>query len=124
MTTRENDSAFDKVRQFPDVSLPRTVRQHFHDTFGNGRDLSPHAPGNLRHKVVHQQRNVLAPFPQRRNLNREDIEAVEKILTELLLPNHGSEIAVGRSNQPDVDLYRLRASEALEFLLLDRTQQF
>src|SRR5215470_11704106 len=124
MATRENDRALDKVRQFPDISPPRAVGQHLHGAFGDGIYLSPHPPAYLRHKVVHQQRNVLAPLPQRRDLNWEHVESIEKILAELMVPNHGSEIAVRRGNQPHVDLDRLRASESLEFLLLDRPQQF
>src|SRR5215469_893386 len=74
--------------------------------------------------MVHQQRNILAPLPQGRNLDRENVEPVEKILTKLVLPNHGSEIAMRRGNQPHVYLDRLRASETLELLLLDCPQQF
>src|SRR5215472_5151986 len=74
--------------------------------------------------MVHQQRDILAPLPQGRNLDRENVEPVKEILTKLLLPNHGSEIAMRRRNQPHVYLDRLRASEALELLLLDCPQQF
>ena len=74
--------------------------------FAGGMELIclPHAPGELRHKIVHQQRNVLAPFAKRRDLNRKDVKAIEQVLAKLLLPNHGGKVAMGGGNDAHIDL--------------------
>src|SRR5208283_403387 len=78
----------------------------------------------LGRKIVHQEWNILAPFAQRRDLNREDVESIKQILAELLVPNHGGKIAMRGGNQPHVHADRLGASQPLELLLLDGAQQF
>ena len=107
---RKDDCALDEVSQFPNISRPCIVRQSFHGCLGYGSYLSSHAPGKLRHEKVRQQRNILAPFAKRRNLDRKNVEAIEKILAELLLSNHGGKVTMGRGNDPHIDLDRFGAT--------------
>jgi hypothetical protein len=74
---------------------------------------------NLETKKIYQQRNILAPLPQRRNLDRENVEPVKKVLAEFLILNHRSQIAVRRGNYPDIYVDRRGTSQALELLLLN-----
>ena len=54
---------------------------------------------------------------------REDVEAVEQILTQRAVRDRRLHVLVGRRDQPDVDLERLGAAEALELPLLQHPQQ-
>ena len=83
---RENHAAFNKVLKFANVSWPIGVNQGLHCDSLDRPNALLHAAGEARHKKVDQQWNVLAPFAKRRDLNREHVEAIEKILAELLAP--------------------------------------
>ena len=73
--------------------------------------------------MLHEQRNVVAPLAQRRQLHRDDVQAVEQILAERALGDHLREIGVRRGDDADVDLDRLRVADALELALLQHAQQ-
>src|SRR5262249_39796593 len=60
---------------------------------------------------------------KRRQMNRKDIQAVEKIGAKFLLVNHGLEVAVGGRDQAGISAQRARASEPLELLILQDAQQ-
>src|SRR5271165_5995548 len=104
---RKYDCSFNEVCQFPNVALPRTVRQHLHQSLRDGLNLLPDSSAQLGDKILHQRGNILSPFAKRRDLNRENVESIEKILAELLLPNHRGKIAMGRGNDPDINVDRL-----------------
>jgi hypothetical protein len=76
-----------------------------------------------RHKIVHQDGDVFAPFSQRRNLDREDIDPVKQIFAKLILTNHRLQVAVRCGNQSHIHANALVASQPLELLLLDSAQQ-
>src|SRR5713101_8103738 len=53
-------------------------------------------------KVVDQQRYVLAPLPEVRQLNLDDIETVKEILSEAILRHESGQILVSTRNHPKV----------------------
>src|SRR6185369_9530165 len=122
LTACNNDSPFDEISQFTDVASPRALRQDLHCLLRYRLNLFSHPCREFRDKETYQQRNVLAPLAKRRDLNREDVESIEKILAELLFLDHGPKVAMGRGDESHVDLNRLRASQPLELPLLDGTQ--
>ena len=77
----------------------------------------------LADEVLRQQPEIVLPIAQRRQRERDDVEAVEEILAERAGLDRGLEVAVGRRDQPEVDAYRPRAADALELALLQRAQQ-
>ena len=77
----------------------------------------------LLEEMLHQQRNVVAPLAQRRQLHRDDVQAVEQILAERAVRDHLREVAVGRGDDAHVDLDRVRVADALELALLQHAQQ-
>ena len=62
-------------------------------------------------------------LPQRRGVDREDVQAVVEIVTEPVLFHHLDEVPVRRSHQTDVDLDRPSAADALELLLLEDAEE-
>src|SRR6202040_3574023 len=104
---------FDKVCKFANVSWPIGINQGLHGDFPDRPNALFHAAGEARHKKVDQQWDVLASFAKRWNLDREDVEAIEKILAELLLTDHGRKVPMRRGNHPHVALDCPCASQAL-----------
>ena len=77
----------------------------------------------LRDEVLDQRRDVLAPLAQRRNVDRDHVEPVEEILLEPAVGDHLPEVAVGRGDDPHVDLLGALGAERLELALLQHAQQ-
>src|SRR5262249_35521833 len=90
----------------------------------NRLNAAIHAARMLVHKIVDEQRNVLQTFPQRREINRKDFQAVVEIRTKLLVRNHFAEIAVSCRDQPYVDRNRSRAPEPFKFFFLQCAEDF
>src|SRR4030042_805970 len=56
-------------------------------------------------------------------MDRKDIEAVVEVFPERSSAERLFKILIGRCNYPNVTVNRLRAAQALEFVLLDDAQQ-
>ena len=67
--------------------------------------------------------NVVGPFPQRRQLDGDDVDAVVEILAELSFLHRFLEVHVGRRDQPEIGLDRLRPTDPLDLAFLDGAQQ-
>jgi len=70
-----------------------------------------------------QQRDVVAPLAQRRQLHREHVQAVVEVGAKLPCFHELLERAVRRRDHPDVGPDRLHATDALEFLRLEDAKQ-
>src|SRR5260370_277702 len=120
---RKNHRPLDQVLELADVPRPGVAA---HRVQGLGRDhLDPplHPPGEALNEMTHQRLDVLGSLPQRRDLDREDVQAVVEVVAEPLLLDHLDEVAVRRGDQADVDLDRPGAAEALERLLLEDLEE-
>src|SRR5260370_13239061 len=73
--------------------------------------------------MANKQGYVLAPFAQRRQMQRKHVQAVEQITAEFFFFDGTNQIAIGGGDQPHVHPDRLRASQALELLILQNAQQ-
>ena len=60
---------------------------------------------------------------QRRHVHGDDIQAIEEILTERSLCHHLRQIGVRGRDDADIDLHRVRFSDALEFPFLQHAEQ-
>ncbi len=70
-----------------------------------------------------QFRNVVDPLAQRRQVDLERVDAVNKVLAELALRDHLLQIAVRRTNDPHVDHRRLVLADAADFAALKHAEQ-
>src|SRR5678815_4165983 len=69
-------------------------------------------------EVTDEKGNVLPPLAQRRNVNRNDVQPVEEILTESILGDLAFEILVRCREDADVYLDRLRPADARDDTVL------
>ena len=88
---REDDRALDDVLQLADVARPGVAHQGVHDRGRDGLDLPAHPPGEPLGEMADQQRDVVAALAQRRQHDREDVQAVVEV---------AAEAAVGRPSAP------------------------
>ena len=79
--------------------------------------------GEARHEVVDEGGNVFLAVAQRGHHDRENVQAVIKILAELPGLHHLDHVAVGGRDQADVDLDRAARADRVDLALLDRTQE-
>ena len=77
----------------------------------------------LLDEVIDERRDVVAPFAQRRDLDRDHVEPVVEVLLEPAVADHLFQIAVGRGDDPHVHALRALGAERLELALLQHAQQ-
>ena len=79
--------------------------------------------GVVREEELGEAANLVAALPQRRQRDADDVQAEEEILAELPVGDGRLEIAVGRGDDPHVDLDVLPAAEPRELAVLEHLQQ-
>ncbi|MCY1236950.1 hypothetical protein D9M72_496270 [compost metagenome] len=77
---------------------------------------------DLAHEHVDEERNILAPFGERRHTHRNDGKPVEQVFAEQALGDHVFEIVGGRGDDPDIDLDALGTADTLELLVDEHPQ--
>ncbi len=124
MTAGHHHGALDNVLQLADIAVPRQRHQHLHGIGGDGGDSAAHPLGNLSDEEVDQQRNILAPLAQGRQLDGKDVEPVVEVTAKALVLDHGEQIAVGSGHQPYIHRDRIAVAHPLQLVLLQYPQQF
>src|SRR5712664_1283141 len=74
-------------------------------------------------KIFHQQSNILSSLSKRRNLDRENLQAIKQITTEGSAGYRSIQITIRGGDDTNIDLDGLRASYPLEFPFLKDSQE-
>src|SRR5712692_3545506 len=74
-------------------------------------------------KIFHQQSNILSSLSKRRNLDRENLQAIKQITTEGPSADGGLQVTIGGCNHPDVSADSTTAADTLKLVLLQNTKQ-
>ena len=123
ITFRKDDSPLDEVFQFPNVTRKRIPFQQSHGIGCNPANLLAEFLGEFLEEETDQERQVPFPVTQRGQVDGDYVQAEEQVFPKSSLRDHGAQVAVGRSDKPDVDGDRLRASDGGNFPLLKDAQQ-
>src|SRR5579883_3060318 len=75
-------------------------------------------------KKVDEVWNVFFVLPERRNINRHDVQPIIKVFTETALLQRSTKVAIRGGYQTHIDLESFRPAQALEFALLKHAKQF
>ena len=73
--------------------------------------------------MLHQNGNIVAAFAQRREFNREDAQAIVKVLAEAASIDLLLQVAIGCGDDTNVNLAAADVADAFQFLLLQNAQQ-
>src|SRR6185436_12566357 len=93
---REDDGSLDGVLQLADVPRPGMGRERRERLLVDPVDLPGVGARELPEEEVHEQRNVPAAGPERRQDDLDHVQAVVQVLTEPPLADEREEIAVRR----------------------------
>ena len=81
------------------------------------------AIGGLAQQMISQQRDILSPFGKRWDLQIHHVESVKQIFAELAAGHRLRQVAVGRGDDPHVDLDIAVAAQRTHLTLLQDAQQ-
>src|SRR5205807_7547963 len=84
----------------------------------------PHDFAKALQKDPREQRNVFATLPQRRQVNRNHAQAIEKILSKLTGGHGLLQIAICSGNNPHVDINLISTAQRPNLTLLQDTIEF
>ena len=79
--------------------------------------------GDLARQVPRQQRNVARALAQRRELDREDLQPVEKVGAKFTGAHHRGELAVSGRDDARVRGQRRSAADAFEAMIVEHPKQ-
>ncbi len=119
----QHHGPLDGVLQFAHIARPVIALKAGTSLRRNAGHAPFHLLAILRRKKCRQQRNIFAPLPQRRHVERHDIEAIVKIGTKGSRTRCFFQIAIGSGNQPDIEFDGTRSAHPLKFPLLQNSQQ-
>ena len=73
--------------------------------------------------MLHEQRDVFASLPERRQHQADHGDSKEEVLPELALLYQALQVLVGRHQNTDIHFLRVLAAHAVELPILEHTQQ-
>src|SRR5690606_24360039 len=118
----QDGQPLDEVLELADVARPVIVREACEGLVREGDSRAPLLDA-LVDQVANQLRQIVEPLPERRNANREDVEAEIKVLSELPLSDARLEVPVRRGDDAHVRTARIVAPDPLVDPLLENAQQ-
>ncbi|OPY15465.1 MAG: hypothetical protein A4E74_02203 [Syntrophus sp. PtaB.Bin075] len=71
-----------------------------------------------------QQQNILSPFPQRRDCDRDDTDPVKEVFTKRTLLYHFTQILVRGKHKTDIDRNIFRSAETADISFFQDSQKF
>lgn len=110
--------------QLADIARPRMSDQLVLRRRIEIADRFPVLAGITHEKRPRQQQNILAALAQGRQIDVNGIDTVEQVFAERASGRHPEQIAVGRRDEPAVDLHGQIAAHADDRAALQRRQQF
>src|SRR5712692_8255734 len=89
----------------------------------NRLDLLSHAATKQLHKMCHKGGNVFPTLSERRQQDGEDVQTIVQVTAKLTASDHLDEVPIRCRYEPNVHLMSSTASQSLELLFLQHTQQ-
>src|SRR2546427_6537881 len=119
----KNDRALDQILELANVPRPAVSRQRLHRLRRNRLDGPVHPARVVLDEMSHEQRDVFRPVAQRRQVDRENVEAIKQVRPKLLLVDERGEVAIRRCDQSRVRAERTAAPQSLELALLEHAEE-
>src|SRR6202008_591256 len=94
--------SLDDVLQFENIARPRVRLKQFQAPFVYTADVLSYFPRVTIDEVLNQHGNIFQPVPQRRHLDRKNVEPVKEVAPEHARSNGSLQIAVSSSDHPNI----------------------
>src|ERR1700730_1173969 len=115
--------SLDDVLQFANITWPGIRYKELQSLLIDPTEGLSRFSCEMTDEVFDQQANVFSSFPQWRNLNRKNVEAVKQIATKCTRGDGGLQVAIGGGDDPHVSSNRLIATHTLKLPLLQNAQE-
>src|SRR5882762_11026308 len=119
-----NHQPFDEVAQLTDISRPRIANEDFHRRVAELPRLLGVSRTEFSQEISGQRGDVFLAVAQCRNVERNYVEAIEKILAKRAARDLLFEMLVGRGDDPHIHAQSFVGTHAFEALLLEYAQYF
>lgn len=120
----KRDAPFHNIFQFADIARETVCHQEVHCFRLHLTDIFFYFPGVFFDKVVDQQGDIAFSCRKRRQMQRDDVDAIIEILPEMSLVDLFQEVAIGGADKTDINLARSSAADPHDFPLLNDPEQF
>src|SRR5262249_13928780 len=116
---RQNASSLDHVLQLAHIAGPTMSPKGLQAGFAKSHLSPAQILSEFRCKVAGQQDNVIAAFPERRNINGENGEPEEKIPTKLTVVDSGAQVFICGCDHAYVDRDRRFPTDPIDRLFFN-----
>src|SRR5688572_18050130 len=120
---RKDDGALDGVFELSHVARPGVGAQAHQGARLDAADAFAELRRVLVDEVSHQRGELVAAFPQRRQLDADDVEAKVEVLAEPALSDSLQEVAICRGDDSNVHATNVVGANGTYLALLYGTQQ-
>src|SRR5262249_38096601 len=112
------------VLELANIAGPIVTRELFELRVAQIEEWSASRPFGALEEMFCERDDVFRPaLAKRRNVNREHVDAIEKILPKSPARDVALEVAIGRADNAHVDLARAVVTDAFVFALLKNTKK-
>src|SRR5207253_10553265 len=112
LRVRHDHKSLDEILKLAHGSLPRIIHQVLKRFEVSPLLLYSKLLAKLPDEMVYQQGNILSTLAQRRQMNRNYVNAIIKVFAKAVLSDSLFKILVGRGDQPNVYFDCLLSAEA------------
>lgn len=120
----EDNGPLDVVLKLPDISGPEIGFQEIQRFLWDGKGRAGVEGCVSFNEKADQIRDIVSTFPERRDIDRENIESVIQVFPKQLLVDHFREIPVCGSDNPAVDGDCFGVSDPFELMFLQDAKKF
>src|SRR5690242_5961297 len=121
-TFGQNDSAFDDVVQLSDIARPAVLLEQSGVCLSHDGQVHSELLRHFGNEMRSQKPNIVRSGTKGRQLEWEDVQAIEQILPKSVCADLFDQVLVSGSNDPDVDLAGNVFADTLVFPLLQHAQ--
>src|SRR6476660_931234 len=114
VTRREHDHALDEIPKLTHVPRPRVLDENLHRRGADPMERPIVLLRVLFDEVPNEDGYILAPVTQRREMNAQDVQAIEQVAAKASLLHLLAQWPVGRGNDAHVDADGRRSADAYE----------
>src|SRR5262249_23151536 len=105
------------------VAPPWIRSQKLHALLADGPDLLPRLARIAVDEILDEDRDILLPFTERWNVDREHVEPIEEIASKSPGVDGRLQVAIRGRDHADIGVNGLSSTDALELALLEHPQQ-
>lgn len=113
----------DHVAQFADVARPAVVEQRGAGLVAEGAGRARVFLDEAGKEAIGQGEDIFTALAQGRQVQGDDVQAVQQVFAKAPFADHVLEVEVGRGQNPHIGAAGHRVADALVFFVLDKTQQ-